>query len=266
MTALTDAGKEQGGQVAAVCQQCADNLPAMFCEDCMERQYACVCHLGDVQESFHATISAPLREDHASVKGCVDAESQKKHVGRTHRQDNRRRKWEAGKLAKQPKDLDGDIAKKIDRGGRAVDKILKDLLDFYRSPGLEKKESDKEVYKNIAERVHKEQHDYQDIAAEIAVPDPHYQDLPGHGMSIEFCAGEDCAIWRIGHQYGVQVIRCTEKTLNADDPATEDEYMTNHWLTVSFRTTFALMRTPLRTGHHHQDMLTSPHNVLNDMA
>ena len=165
--------------------------------------------------------SALLHEDYASVKVCVDADSQKEHVKRRHRKDNRRRKWEATKLAKQSKDSDGDVAKKIDRGDEAVDKILKDLLDFDRSPGHEKTESEKEVYQNIAERVHNEQHDYQGIAAEIAVPDPHHPDLPGHGMLIEFCTSADSAIGRIGHQYGVHVIRCTEKALNADDPATE---------------------------------------------
>ena len=221
VAALTKAGGEQEDQAAAVCQQCADGLPAMFYEDCIERKYACVCHLGDVIESFYAAASAPLREDHASVKVCVDAESQKEHVRRRHRKDDRRRKWEAAKLAKQPKDSDDDIAKKIDGGDGAVDKILKDLLDVYRSPGLEKTESEKEVYRNMAERVHNEQHDYQEIAAEIAVPDPHHQDLPGHGMLIEFCTSEESAIGRIGHQYDVCVIRCTETTLNADDPATE---------------------------------------------
>ena len=171
--------------------------------------------------SFHATTSGPLREDDTSVKVCVGAESQTEHVRGKHRKDNRRRKWEAAKLAKQSKDFDGDIAKKIDRGDGAADKILKDLVNFYRSPSLEKTESEKEVYKNIAERVHNEQHGYQDIAAEIAVPYPHHQDLPGHGMLIEFCTSEGSAIGRIGHQYGVHVIRCTEKTMNADDPATK---------------------------------------------
>ena len=98
-------------------------------------------------------------------------------------------------------------------------------MDFFRSPDHEKTESEKEVYQNIAERVHNEQHDYQGMAAEIAVPDPHHPDLPGHGMLIEFCTSADSAIGRIGHQYGVHVIRCTEKTLNADDPATEKELL-----------------------------------------
>ena len=73
-----------------------------------------------MNEPFHATASAPLHEDHASVKICVDADSQKEHVKRRHRKDNRRRKWEAAKLAKQFKDSDGDVAKKIDRGDEAI--------------------------------------------------------------------------------------------------------------------------------------------------
>ena len=119
-TALTNAEGEQEDHTAAVCQRCADDPPAMFCEDCMERQYACVCHLGDVNEPFHATTSALLHEDYASVKVCVDADSQKEHVKRRHRKDNRRRKWEATKLAKQSKDSDGDVAKKRDRGDEAI--------------------------------------------------------------------------------------------------------------------------------------------------
>ena len=51
------------------------------------------------------------------------------------------------------------------------------------------------------------------LAAEVAVPEPHHSDLPGHGMLIEFCTSEGSTSGKVGHQHGVRVIRCTEKNL-----------------------------------------------------
>eukprot|EP00435_Cladocopium_sp_Y103_P008030 s2775_g2.t1 len=94
-------------------------------------------------------------------------------------------------------------------------------MDFYNSPCPDKPDKDKKIFKKIASRVQGEQHGFQNMLAEVAIPEPHHQELPGHGMLIEFCTSDDSTIGQVAAQHGVHVIRCTEKTLNCNDPKTE---------------------------------------------
>ena len=166
-----------------------------------------------MNESLHA----PVRDHGSGINDCANDDSQKEHVRRKHRKDNRRRKWEAKKLAAESRDASENLGNKFARGADAAGLVYKDLLDFYDSPDPEKPENVKEVYKNIAEKVRIEPQEFQDELAEIAIPESHHKDLPGHGMLIEFCTSENSAIGKVGHQHGVHVICCTEKTLNVEN-------------------------------------------------
>ena len=180
-----------------------------------------MCHLADVNESLHANAHALERDHGTSVEVCVDGVSMKEHVRRKHRKDNRRRKWE--RLNHHAKSDDQPSGKTPDmcQGGDASERVLRDLLDFYNHPDETKLETEKEVFRSISAAIEKEHTGFQDMAVEIAYPEPHHSDLPGHGMLIEFCTSEDSTIGKVGHQHGVHVIRCTETNLNVDDPKTE---------------------------------------------
>ena len=204
---------EEAPQLSQPVACASEDHSANFCGSYLERVPACVCHLGDVNESLHAAVHAQMRDHGTSMDDRADDLSQKGHVKRKHRKDNRRRKWEAAKLASQSTDPSKDLGNKFARGADAAGFVYKDLSDFYDSPDPEKPVNVKEAYKNIAGKGRTEHQ-------------AHHKDLPGHGMLIEFCTSENQPLeryWKgyVGHQHGVHVIRCTEKTLNVEDPKTE---------------------------------------------
>ena len=100
-----------GHQHTGVCalhqdgHDCVDNHTS-FCGGCMERQYACVCHLGD------ASIAAPSRVTHVH----------KEHLHKQRRQEKSRKKWESRKKASelqegnQPKVITAEIQVYSERG------------------------------------------------------------------------------------------------------------------------------------------------------
>ena len=116
-------------------------------------------------------------------------------VRRKHRKANRRRNWEQVKLAARSTNPLSGKATEVRQGEDAAELVIKDVLDFYDSPGVERPAEEQEVFRNIANVARKEQHEFQDLIAEVAVADPRRKNyLPGHGMLIEFCASEDSTV------------------------------------------------------------------------
>ena len=201
---------------------CAHEEPtSSFCGNCMERFSACVCHLPDVNEPSEVANVAIERDHEPSLQVCVGSLGDKEHVRRKHRKDNRRRKWEARKLAKTTSLEPAVPSHEVIQGEHAAERIYEDLMDFYSSPGPDKSYDDLETFKSIAVRVKNEQDVFQKCPAQIAIPEQHHQGLKGHGMLIEYCTSDDSNVGKVGAQFGVHVVRCTEKTLNIEDPKTE---------------------------------------------
>ena len=108
----------------------AEGQRPSFCGDCLERAPACVCRLSDVNKPLHANVHALERDHGTSVEVCVDDLSEKEHVRKKHRKDNRKRKWEKQRLQAAPKNPLSGKDHDVCRGEDASELVLRDLLDF----------------------------------------------------------------------------------------------------------------------------------------
>ena len=234
---------EQSANCADMLEQpamCADEsteeFKSHFCGSCMERLNACVCHITAVKGFHEHTESnedctvdplclASMRDhEHDGDVPQIDVADLPVHPGiqdaiqrrRQHRKDNRRRKWEKLKNEKP----NAPTQKPIVRGVAAVETMMNGLKEFYNDCSKHHDKQTSELYQSISRCIAKELSDFNDSAAEVAIPEPHHPGLPGHGSLVEFCTSAESMMGKVGKDLGVYVVRCSEGHLNVESDKT----------------------------------------------
>ena len=218
------AGPEERQEVqnAAVCSQCVEGTASAFCEECMERQYACVCSLyPEVSNEIGSNVVVIAHErEHDDVDVEVDLEKPRQqvkpiqeHLKKASRKARRRERWKTAKADGQG----GVDQQKKKRHGVSIEDMVRDMKNFYEQRAKGKDASEAEVYQQIAKDI-QEEHDafVPEIPGEAVVVEQHHEGLPGHGMLIEFCTSQDSMLGVVGKEYGIHVVRCTETSLNVE--------------------------------------------------
>ena len=96
--------------------------------------------------------------------------------------------------------------------------MVHDMSQFYEMKAQEKDAHEAEVYRQIAKDI-KEEHvkfENSDVHCEPITVEQHHEGHPGHGMLIEFCTSTDSMLGTVAKEYGIHVVRCTEKSLNVE--------------------------------------------------
>ena len=209
-------------QEAAVCSQCVGDATSIFCEDCMERQYACVCDLypddHDNNNKRGMDLVAPARgHDNVShdlilYQDPPQVEPVQEHSKKAKRKAQRRRKWESATTTGQG----GSSERKIH--GISINEMVLDMSQFYEQMAQTKDASEAAVYRQIAKDISEEHatFDNSDPPGEAVTVEQHHEGLPGHGMLIEFCTSPDSMLGNVAKEYGIHVVRCTEQSLNVE--------------------------------------------------
>ena len=211
--------------MAATCNQCVGESPPIFCEECMERKYACVCSMLPAEDSGADRVivaSALEREYVTGEKAVVVAQEvqqvqpYQEHLKKANRKARRRQRWNATSAAGQggPSKVH-QAPKKIH--GVSIDGMVQDLTNFLEEKAS-KQPTEAEVYRRIARDVAQEHTVFSrsEQPCENVTIEQHHESLPGHGMMIEFCTSSDSMIGQVAKEYGIHVVRCTESSLNVE--------------------------------------------------
>lgn len=155
-----------------------------------------------------------MKADSQPSQGAAPAQ-----VGRQHHKDKKRRHWERHAQNKPKRRSQQPLYD--EKGRKAVESMLDDLLAHYVHGSKTHSKEKAEVYEHISKIIQSSRNELDKEPVTIAQTDPHHQGLSGHGTLIEYCASEESKLAVVGNEYGVNAVRCTESSLKVDEPGVE---------------------------------------------